>query len=241
MKTLKRIYTLFYLLVLFGFASCSANLSLKAQNDGSVKTDFTADMGAYLSQALEGISANMGGGKDIINAASLKKAFTGSDFTGVSANVPNKQTVIVSGTIVPLKQQKTFKGVKTSSFVKCEDNKLTLTLSPALLQGFYNSMGQEDRTYLDLFMAPIFTGEKMTQAEYKELVASVYGQELADDMQKGKIVITLTVPDGKSIKNSGAKIGRSSKASKNSKRLSFSIPMLEFLTLQTEKTAFISW
>ena len=102
-------------------------------------------------------------------------------------------------------------------------------------------MGQEDRTYLDLFMAPIFTGEKMTQAEYKELVASVYGQELADDMQKGKIVITLTVPDGKSIKNSGAKIGRSSKASKNPKRISFSIPMLEFLTLQTEKTAFISW
>jgi len=239
MKTFKRIYTLVYLLVLFGFASCSANLSLKAQNDGSVKTDFSADMGAYLAQALDGISANMGG-KDVINAASLKKAFTGSDFTGVSAAVPNKQTVIVSGNIVPLDKQKSFKGVKTSSFIKCEDNKLTITLSPASLQGFYNSMGQEDRTYLDLFMAPIFTGEKMSQSEYKELIASVYGQELADDMQKGKITFTLAVPDGKARKTSGAKLGQS-KASANSKRITFSIPMIEFLTLQTEKSAYIGW
>ena len=232
MRTFKHVYTFFYLLVLFAFSSCSAAISLKAQDDTSVKADFTADTGAYLSQSMQGV----------IKEETLQRAFVGSDFTNVKATVPNSQTVILSGTIVPqTKQKNSFNGIKTSSFVTCTNSSLNVTLSPKSMKALYSSMSQDDRSYLDLFMAPVFTGEKMTVSEYYSLIASVYGNELAKEMEKGSIKVSMEVPSGKKIKNARLDVGNSSSAKQTSSKVTFNIPLLEFLTMDAEKSFTISW
>ena len=47
-------------------------------------------------------------------------------------------------------------------------------------------------------MAPVFLGEAVPKDEYVDLIASVYGQALADELKRSKIKISLFAPnDGK--------------------------------------------
>ena len=58
------------------------------------------------------------------------------------------------------------------------------------LKNFYEICPYEFQSYIDLFMAPAFSDEEMTTEEYVDLVASVYGQELADEVLSSKLRIT---------------------------------------------------
>ena len=68
---------------------------------------------------------------------------------------------------------------------------------------------------MDLFMAPVVTGEEMPASEYKDLVALVYGDKLADDLEASKVEITIASPAGRSK--------------------TYTIPLVELLTLSEEK------
>ena len=45
-------------------------------------------------------------------------------------------------------------------------------------------------------MAPVFTGEEMTDTEYILLIGSVYGKSVADELKNGSFKLTLKNPDG---------------------------------------------
>ena len=46
-------------------------------------------------------------------------------------------------------------------------------------------------------MIPSLIGEKMSVTEYRELLASLYGPSFADEIVNGKLIISLSSPDGK--------------------------------------------
>ena len=53
------------------------------------------------------------------------------------------------------------------------------------------------RSYIDLFMAPVFTEEEMSNEEYLELISSVYGQILADEIKTSTVDFIVVLSDGK--------------------------------------------
>ena len=67
-------------------------------------------------------------------------------------------------------------------------------------------------------MAPCFTNEILSKEEYKELVSSLYGSDIADELLAGEISI--------SLKSNYSK----------QKTPSVKIPLIEILTLTGEKT-----
>ena len=114
---------------------------------------------------------------------------------------------------------------------------LSITLSPETLQTLVASLGTEMEGYAALFMAPVFTGEPMSKEEYVWLVASVYGEGVAQELEQGALVMTLRTPDGKSVQKSSLPNGAEVAGSKAAVR----IPLAELLTLKTPLVSSISW
>ncbi len=100
-------------------------------------------------------------------------------------------------------------------FVSYTKTKTVLRLSPSMVKKFSASLGPEFKSVMDLFMTPVVTGEEMPASEYKDLVALVYGDKLADDLEASKVEITIASPSGRSK--------------------TYTIPLVELLTLSEEK------
>ena len=99
---------------------------------------------------------------------------------------------------------------------------LTLTLGSIQFQALYAMLDEESQAYFDLMMIPALSDEKMTPAEYNELLASVYGQTFADEITGGSFSMTLISPDGK-------------------KRTTAKVTLGEILSLTAEKSWTVNW
>ena len=77
------------------------------------------------------------------------------------------------------------------------DKIVSLILSAELLHALYAKMPDDFQSYMDLFMAPVFTGEDMSDADYLDLVTTVYGQPLVDELKNASVKITVISPTSK--------------------------------------------
>jgi hypothetical protein len=104
------------------------------------------------------------------------------------------------------------------------------------MAALYGAMDAGTRSYVDLFMAPAFTGEQMSGEEYAALVGSVYGSPMADEISSAVIDITLAAPKGRKIASCS-----SDEATISGRRATFSVPLLTLLTLDEELSYGIGW
>ena len=65
------------------------------------------------------------------------------------------------------------------------------------LKFFYNNSSQDIQNIIDMLMSPTFTDDEMTDEEYLDLISSVYGQKLADEISSSTIKFVLESPSGK--------------------------------------------
>lgn len=112
----------------------------------------------------------------------------------------------------------TFSFIKTTADSTGKLKKVELTISPEILQELITNQNSIIQKYADLLMAPCFTNEILSKEEYKELVSSLYGSDIADELLAGEISI--------SLKSNYSK----------QKTPSVKIPLIEILTLTGEKT-----
>ncbi len=85
-----------------------------------------------------------------------------------------------------------------STLISITENDFTITIQPANIIEILCTI-PEITDYLDLLMAPIYTGEELSETEYLELFASVYGESFAQDFEKTNLCITVQAL--KNIKN----------------------------------------
>ena len=84
----------------------------------------------------------------------------------------------------------------TSGVVSVQDGKLSATLSPQNLKKFYDSTDSQTVQFLDMLLSPVFNDEQMSQEEYIEVLASFYGEEIAEEIKTSSFRITLKNADG---------------------------------------------
>ncbi len=109
------------------------------------------------------------------------------------AELPSSTEISADGKISPFSNNVL---CKTGILSKSE-NSLSLTIGTSQILAFYEILDDEAKSYLDLMMIPALIGEKMTAAEYRELLASMYGPAFADEITGGKLTVSLSSPDGK--------------------------------------------
>lgn len=89
--------------------------------------------------------------------------------------------------------------ISGSSIIKSSNNgkNVEIEFSRNNLLKMYDNMPSIMRSYIDLFMAPVFTEEEMSNEEYLELISSVYGQILADEIKTSTVDFLVVLSDGK--------------------------------------------
>jgi hypothetical protein len=121
-------------------------------------------------------------------------------------------------------------------FIVLEENasggRLRLTLNRDLGPDILSLISPEVRDYLSALMAPIATGEILSKTEYLELVASVYGKPVADEISTASIRASLDFPDRLRSVRGGDFSG---------KRAEFNIPLLDLLVLESPLVYEAAW
>ena len=262
----KFIYATIYLTVLFALTGCGGRLGITARSDGKADLSVVMDTGKAASAMISSIMASLypsgptsvgpsgptAGPTDGPTAAAsdsagvftperaqaLEKSLEGGDAETLSAKALSSSVLSLDATVRDAASQTSASrtGVRFASVVSVEKHSLTLNLSPATMRALYASMDLQTRSYVDLFMAPVFTGEPMSGGEYTALIASVYGKDLAQEIADARMEITLSAPKGEkatSCSNADAKLsGRSAR---------FSIPLLDLLVLEEPQAYRITW
>ncbi len=184
MKKNKTACTVLAILTLIFATSCESSLKITLTTD-LPRFSYSGSLGdAFYST----ISTVMGLGEaasdDFLDAEDIKNGLSQSGFTNVSAKNTQKNSFSVD--FSPSKEGDD--PVSLSGILKYDAYKKPyLEFSKEKFQSLYSLVPFEIQSHLDMFMAPSFTGEEMSDEEYLDLLASVYGQKLSDEIKKSKI------------------------------------------------------
>lgn len=222
----RRIGIAFLGMFLMVFATgCSSKVTIQANPNKSQDVEIKIDLGKHLLKTINDLTQGLGqfmDGEEIpeITAANLvtKRDIENTIGTQGAKNIsvanPSKEMLDVKFSLD--------KNSKLKNFIEQTENSLSLNLSGSTLQEIYFSFDEDDTMILDLLMAPCFTGEEISAEDYADVIETLYGRELANDLRTAKIDWILVAPKGV-------------------KSRTFQTTVLDFLTLTGEKKFDIQW
>lgn len=183
------------LLGLFFFISCTTDITLTVKQDDSVDISFEGGAGdAFTKMLLSASGGDAASGMQAINSDEISYELAKSGFDGVKV-VTRESSVKISMT-----DKKRSSYIFKSGIAKYEGGKLSVNLTRRNLEDFYNSSDEQTRMILDLFLAPVFNDENMSESEYLEMLASFYGKPAAKEVETSFVNIKLIGKDGKEEK-----------------------------------------
>lgn len=173
--------------------SCTTEVTLTLQKDDSVAVSFEGGAGKAFAKMISS-AAGISGEADnslLIDTASVSYELAKAGFSDVKVNQNNEGSVSIS-----MQDMKQTSYLFTSKIVKAEKDRLIAAISRKSLEDFYSSSDEQTRMILDLFLAPVFNDEEMTEKEYIEMVTSFYGEGAGKEVGESLVKINLISKDG---------------------------------------------
>ena len=175
---MKKICFVFALIAGIFMTSCTTDITLELNKDGSVSAEFKGAAGEGFAKLIKAAT----GAKDgqvIFDTNNIEYELSKSGLSDVKA---------VSKTGVDLKVSMTDKSKKSvffnSDLIRIENNKLKLKLSPSTLKKYYDESDEQIKMYLDMLLSPVFMDEVISESEYLDFVGSIYGKEVSKELRK---------------------------------------------------------
>ena len=109
---------------------------------------------------------------------------------------------------------------------------ITITLDRSSIPEFVKRLSPEVEDYLSALMVPVILGETMSAKEYLDLVASVYGRPLADEIAAAQIHSYIEFPRPVTFVRGGNAAG---------KQAQFDIPLLDIFVLEQPLSYQVNW
>ena len=175
------------------FASCTTEVTLTVKPDDSVEIRFEGGAGNAFTKMIASASGVAGSGSTdaIIDTDTVTYELARAGFSNVKAEQKTGGAVLIS-----MSDKKKSSYIFTSGIVKAEKGRLSAAITRKSLEDFYKSADEQTRMTLDLFLAPVFNDEVMSEAEYLEMVASFYGNDAAKELSESVVKINLISKDG---------------------------------------------
>ncbi|GHT70659.1 hypothetical protein FACS1894110_22520 [Spirochaetia bacterium] len=220
------------------FSSCTAGISGRLDTGGKGEFTLSASLGNRMAALLRSLSGAMSGAGEefALNGPAIGQSMGAAP--GVeSVSLRNTGPVALEGTI-KIAQIGDFLAIAggEKAFIALEEGrtggKLTIDLDREAGPEILSLVSAEIIDYLSALMAPIATGEVLARAEYLDLVASVYGKAVADEIDGGSIHAAIDFPGPVSAIRGGTYLGR---------RASFDIPLLDLLVLERPLSYEVQW
>lgn len=180
--------TIFLLFLLSLFISCTTEVTLSVQPDNSVNITFEGGAGQAFTKMISSASGNP---DSIIDVDSVTYELAKAGFADVKVNQKEGGNVLIN-----MCDKKQTSYIFTSGVIKSEKGKLSAQIKRKSLEDFYNTADEQTRSTLDLFLAPVFNNEYMSEEEYLEMVASFYGEAAAKEVSESIVKINLISKDG---------------------------------------------
>lgn len=180
--------------VVFFFSSCGVQISLKSSDFGA-EFNLSIDIGnAFLETVSSVLGIENGSVFALFNGEELRGVLSEANFYDVSVQFEAERKIKISGKF----NWNSNNPLVLSKIVNpLQNGAIQLIFSAENLQTLYALLPRDFKNYLDMFMAPSFTGEKMNDDEYMDLLASVYGDGLVEELKSAMITVT--------VLNSGSK------------------------------------
>lgn len=173
--------------------SCTTEVTLTLQKDDTVAVSFEGGAGKAFAKMISS-AAGISGEADnslLIDTASVSYELAKAGFSDVKVNQNNEGSVSIS-----MQDMKQTSYLFTSKIVKAEKDRLIAAISRKSLEDFYSSSDEQTSMILDLFLAPVFNDEEMTEKEYIEMVTSFYGEGAGKEVGESLVKINLISKDG---------------------------------------------
>lgn len=173
--------------------SCAPSVKIEIAHDDSAKMEFSTS----LSKSIEGSIRSLMG---LENEAPLYKEepvrasllATGLDVESIS--FPSMTGIEIKAGIKDINSSLTYAKDAVKVTPNGSGKDAVIQFSPKIISEALNFMPEETRTYSDLLMAPVFTGEAMTPDEYLFLLSMVYGETLANELAKSVFYVEMIAP-----------------------------------------------
>lgn len=172
------------------FASCDCNLSVSETNSG-YKISYSTVLGKALLDTVGAVSDD--GSEVIFSAEEIQKVFAETGMRNVRSESVKAESLLIEAETSEKKDD----FVSAAGLVKGDRKSYSLLFSRETLSAMYDGMPSMMKSYIDLFMAPSFSGEETTDDEYVDLISSVYGDVVAEEIKDSKINLTLSKLDGR--------------------------------------------
>lgn len=128
-------------------------------------------------------------GQSVFNVQELKEAFTKE---GISV-----QDIVLKGALglrISCTVPQTHVLLKDVIGYDKKERKAVLRISPENISSFLEILPQESRDFIDMLMAPLFTGDAIPPAEYEELIGAAYGKKIATELRSAEFTLIVDVP-----------------------------------------------
>jgi len=233
---IKKPIILHLFVAIFTLFSCTARIDGNITAAGSAVMTVSMSLGQRVTALIRSIAA--AGGQEpaqILDGQSIARSM--SKASGIdSVTFKNTSPSAVEGQ-VRISQINTFlASTDKKGFITFEQGNsggrcvfsINMENCPAMIE----YLSSDICDYLNALMAPIATGEKMTKAEYLELVASFYNKSISDEIASSRIRASVDFPGAVTSAKGGTFSG---------KRAVFDIPLLDLLVLETPLVYEVNW
>jgi len=227
-------HTKFYLFVLITIfvlginTSCSTHLAIETNNDSTKNTYCQITPSVTLKNMLLSLTG-VTNPESLYNTVLLKQSLEKAGFS-----VENI-TVTENGSLNLLIETKKLE-IPGCTLSK---NNFTLLINQQTMSEVLALIPSETTSYIDLLMAPIITGEKLSSKEYEALIASMYGNTLANEMKSSMMTISFKAPTEISLATIEPSTCGTVKILANAAEYTLSLP--EFLSLFSGVKFCIQW
>ncbi len=118
-----------------------------------------------------------------------------------------------------------------------ETGTITVTLSRAIIGDAIALLPPESADYLELLMAPVFTGEQLTAQDYRDTVGAMYGKNLARELDESFFYLVIESPGP----ISAARITEPGTVTSENRRARFAVPLVALLVMEKDVTATVTY
>jgi len=237
MKSLfNRLFCILTLLVLPSLFSCAAKIDGNIRANGSAVLTVNMSIGQKMTALVKSMAA--AGGQEplqILDGQAISKSMSGSP--GIEAvSLKNTSQSAVDGQIKISKVNLFLSSTDGKGFVtfaqEVSTGKCVFSINIDNSQIILGHLSKDISDYLNAIMAPAASGEKMTKAEYLELVGSFYNKGISDEIAASKIRVSIEFPGAVTSVKGGTYSG---------KKANFDIPLVDLLVLQTPLVYEVNW
>ena len=178
------IFSLFIMIFTGVMASCTTEVTLTLKSDDSLDIRFEAGSGETFTKLLTS-------GDFIIDSEAVSYELAKAGFENVKVSQKKSGQVSIS-----MSDKKQSSYIFTSKILNAKEGKLSAAITRKSLEDFYESADEQTRMILDLFLAPVFNNEEMSESEYLEMVGAFYGESTAGEIKSSSVIINLISKDG---------------------------------------------